>query len=116
LEKLSGNLVEEEQHGLRQPAATNESFEMSVVRFRPSDATAFADNRALDASTSNICELLDLSRYELGDRSRNDLDSQKDGPGDFEYQMRANIAALIFLVALAGLAATDVLKLAAHIS
>jgi hypothetical protein len=30
--------------------------------------------------------------------------------------MRANIAALIFLVALVGLAATDVLKLAAHIS
>jgi hypothetical protein len=30
--------------------------------------------------------------------------------------MRANIAALIFLVALAGLAATDVLKLAAYIS
>jgi hypothetical protein len=30
--------------------------------------------------------------------------------------MRANIAALILLLALVGLAATDVLKLAAHIS
>lgn len=89
---------------------------MSVVRFRPSDATAFAEKRALDASTSNICQLLDLSRYELSDRPRSDLDSQKDGPDDFKYQMRANIAALIFLVALAGLAATDVLELAAYIS
>ncbi|SDS08303.1 hypothetical protein [Bradyrhizobium canariense] len=89
---------------------------MTVVRFRPSDATALAEKRALNASTSNICELLDLSRYELSDRSRNDLDSQKDDPDDFEYQMRANIAALTFLVALAGLAATDVLRLAAYIS
>jgi hypothetical protein len=89
---------------------------MNVVRFRPSYATAFAEKRGLDASTSNICELLDLSRYELSDRSRSDLDSQKDGPDDFMYRMRANIAALIFLVALVGLAATDVLKLAAYIS
>jgi hypothetical protein len=89
---------------------------MNVVRFRPSDATAFAEKRKLDASASNIFELLDLSRYELSDRSRDDLDSQNDGPDDFKYQMRANIAALVFLVALAGLAATDVLKLAAHIS
>jgi hypothetical protein len=89
---------------------------MNVVRFRPGDATAFAEKGALETSTNNICELLDLSRYELSDRSRNDLDSQKDGPDDFEHRMRANIAALIFLVALAGLAATDVLKLAAHIT
>jgi hypothetical protein len=88
---------------------------MSVVRFRPSNTTAFSEKRA-HASTSNICEMLDLSRYELSDRSRNDLDSQNDGPDDFKHRMRANIAALIFLVALAGLAATDVLKLAAYIS
>jgi hypothetical protein len=94
---------------------TTESFAMNVVRFRPRDATAFAEKRAQDASTGNICDLLDLSRYELNDRSRNDLDLQKDGPDDFEHRMRANIAALIFLVALAGLAATDVLKLVAHI-
>jgi hypothetical protein len=89
---------------------------MNVVRFRPSDTTAFAEKRALDASASSIFELLDLSRYELSDRSRNDLASQSDGPNDFKYRMRANIAALIFLVALAGLGATDVLKLAAYIS
>jgi hypothetical protein len=88
---------------------------MTVVRFRPSDATAFAEKR-VSASTGNICELLDLSRYELSDRSRNDLDLQEDSPDDFEHRMRANILALIFLVALVGLAATDVLKLAAHIS
>jgi hypothetical protein len=63
-----------------------------------------------------FCELLDLSRYELGDRSRNEFDSQKDGPDDFKHRMCANIAALIFLVALAGLAATDVVKLDAQIS
>jgi hypothetical protein len=88
---------------------------MNVVRFRPSDAAAFAEKRA-HASTSNICELLDLSQYELSDCSRNDLDLQEDSPDDFEHRMRANIVALIFLVALVGLAATDVLKLAAHIS
>jgi hypothetical protein len=95
---------------------TTDSFEMNVVRFRPRDAAAFAAKRALDASTDNICDLLDLSRYELSDRSRNDSDLQKDGPDDFEHRMRANIAALIFLVALVGLAATDVLKLAAHVT
>jgi hypothetical protein len=89
---------------------------MNVVRFRPRDATAFAENRALDASTGNICGLLDLSRYELRDRSRNDLDLQNDSRDDFEHRMRANMAALIFLIALVGLAATDVLKLAAHIT
>jgi hypothetical protein len=66
--------------------------------------------------TVAFCDLLDLSRYELSDRSRNDLDLQEDSPDDFQHRMRANIAALIFLVALVGLAATDVLKLAAHIS
>jgi len=94
---------------------TAESLEMNVVRFRPSGATAFAEKR-VHGSTSDICELLDLSRYELSDRSRNDLDLPEDSPDDFEHRMRANIAALILLLALVGLAATDVLKLAAHIS
>jgi hypothetical protein len=74
---------------------------MNVVRFRPSNTTAFSEKRA-HASSSNIYELLDLSRYELSDRSRNEADSQKDGPDDFEHRMRANVAALIFLVALVG--------------
>jgi hypothetical protein len=95
---------------------TSEKFEIDVVKFRRRDATAFREHRAPDVSTNNICELLDLSRYELADRSRNEFDSQKDGPDDFKHRMCANIAALILLVALAGLAATDVVKLEAQIS
>jgi hypothetical protein len=75
---------------------------MNVVRFRPRQVTPFPEKRARDASTNNICELLDLSRYELRGRSRNALDSQKDDPDDFKHRMRANIMALIFLVALVG--------------
>jgi hypothetical protein len=89
---------------------------MNVVRFRPRAATAFPKKRALDAPTNNICELLDLSRYELRDRSPHGLNSQKDGPDDFKHRMRANITALVFLVALTGLAAAEVLKLEAQIS
>jgi hypothetical protein len=94
----------------------NANFEMNVVRFRPRDATAFPDKRARDAATDNIAtdniyELLDLSRYELPDHSPNDSDSRQDGSDDFNYRMRVNIAALIILVALVGLAVADVLKL-----
>ena len=95
---------------------TGETFEINVVRFRPRDGTAFSEKRALDDSTNNICELLDLSRYELRDRSRKDLDAKKDIPDDFKHRIRTNIMALIFLLALAGLAAADVLKLKAQIS
>jgi hypothetical protein len=89
---------------------------MNVVRFRPRQVTPFPEKRARDASTNNICELLDLSRYELRGRSRNALDSQKDDPDDFKHRTRANIMALIFLVALVGFAAADVLRLEAQIS
>jgi hypothetical protein len=104
------------KHDNEHHAASKRIFEMNVVKFRARQATAFSEKRALDASTNNICELLDLSRYELRDRSRNALDSHKDGPDDFKHRMRANIMALIFLVALAGLAAADVLKLEAQLS
>jgi hypothetical protein len=89
---------------------------MNVVRFRSRQPTAFPQKRARDASTNNICELLDLSRYELRGRSRSVLDSQKDDADDFKHRMRVNITALIFLVVLVGLAAADVLKLEAEIS
>jgi hypothetical protein len=89
---------------------------MNVVRFRPRQVTPFPEKRARDASTNNIRELLDLSRYELRGRSRNALASEKDDPDDFKHRMRANIMALIFLVVLVGLAAADVLKLEAQIS
>ena len=98
----------------RSVAVHPRAMPVTLTTFRPRDATALAAKRAQDASAGNICDLLDLSRYELNDRSQNDLDLQKGGPDDFEHRMRANIAALIFLVALAGLAATDVLKLVAH--
>jgi hypothetical protein len=99
----------------QQPLAS-ENVEMNVVRFRSRQATAFPGKRARDAPTNNICELLDLSRYELRCRSRNALDSHKDDPDEFKHRMRANIMALIFLVVLVGLAAADVLKLEAEIS
>jgi hypothetical protein len=95
---------------------TSANFEMNVVRFRSRDATAFPGKRARDVSTNDVCEVLDLSRYELRDHSRHDPDSRKPGLDDFKYRMRLNIAALIFVVALAGLAAADVLKLEARIS
>jgi hypothetical protein len=95
---------------------TSETFGINVVRFRPRDGTAFSEKRALDDSTNNICEMLDLSRYELRDRSRQELDAKKDIPDEFKHRIRANIMALIFLLALAGLAAADVLKLEAQIS
>jgi hypothetical protein len=88
---------------------------MKVVRFRPRQGTAFPEQRSRGVSTKDICELLDLSRYELRGRSRNTVDS-RDDPDDFKHRMRVNIVALIFLVAMAGLAATEVLKLEAQIS
>jgi hypothetical protein len=84
---------------------------MNVVRFRPRDAIPFPKKNALDDSSKNICELLNPSRYELRDHSSNDFNSHKDLPDNFNCRMRTNLMALIFLVALAALAAVDVLKL-----
>jgi hypothetical protein len=96
-----------------QPSKTSE---INVVRFRPRDGTACSEKRALDDSTSHICDLLDLSRYECPDRPRQDLDAKKDTADDFKHRIRTSIMALIFLLALAGLAAAEVLKLEAQIS
>jgi hypothetical protein len=90
---------------------TSPNFERNVVRFRPRDAGPFPEKRPPDSAAHDVCALLDLSRYELSDHSRCDPHSRKSGLDDFKHRMRANIAALIFLVALAGLAAADVLKL-----
>jgi hypothetical protein len=95
---------------------TSETFEINVVRFRRRDGTVFSEKRTLDDSTNKICELLDLSRYELRDHARKDLDAKRDIQDDFKHRMRANIIALIFLLALAGLAAADAVKLEAQIS
>jgi hypothetical protein len=88
-----------------------ENCEMNVVRFRPRDTVSFPNKHPLDDSSKNICELLNLSRYELRDHSSNDVNSHQDVPDNFNYRMRTNLMALIFLVALAALAAVDVLKL-----
>jgi hypothetical protein len=90
---------------------TSANFGINVVGFRRRDAGAFPKKRARDVATHDVSELLDLSRYELCDHSRHDPDSRKSGLDDFRHRMRVNIAALIFVVALAGLAAADVLKL-----
>jgi len=90
---------------------TGEKFEMNVVKFRPRDAVSFPKKQALDDSYKNICELINLSRNELRDHLSNDFDSQKDDPDNFNCSMRTNLMALIFLIALAALAAVDVLKL-----
>ena len=89
---------------------------INVVRFRRRDASAFPRKRTRDVATHDlathdICELLDLSRYERCDYSRHEPDSPKSGLDGFRHRMRVNIAALIFLAALVGLAAADVLKL-----
>jgi hypothetical protein len=90
---------------------TSANSGMNVVRLRRRDATAFPRKRTRDVATHDVCELLDLSRYERCDYSRHEPDSPKSGLDDFRHRMRVNIAALIFLVALVGLAAADVLKL-----
>jgi hypothetical protein len=90
---------------------TSANFKINVVRFRPRDASAFPGKRTRDVSTHDVYDLLDLSRYELCDHSRHEPDSRKPGFDDFRHRIRVNIAALVFLVALVGLAAADVLKL-----
>lgn len=82
--------------------------EGDVIGFRPRDAAGLSKKHGRNVSSSNIYKLLDLSRYELRDDSPN---VQPDTSGDFKYRMRVNIAAMVFVVALAGLAAADVLKL-----
>jgi hypothetical protein len=90
---------------------TDENIEGNVVRFRPRDTVSFANKHPFNNPSKNICELLDLSRYELRDHSSNDVNSHQDVPDNFNYRMRTNIMALLFVVALAALAAVDVLKL-----
>jgi hypothetical protein len=94
---------------------TGKNPEVTVIRFRPRNVTTSPEKRAPDAS-NHLCELLDLSRYESRDRSAADLHARKDDPDDFNHRLRASVLALIFLLALAGLAAADVLKLEARIS
>jgi hypothetical protein len=90
---------------------TVENVDVNVFRFRPRDAVSSSDKPALDDSSKDICEILDLSRYELRDHLSNDLNSHKNVPDSFNCRMQLNVMALMFLVALAAFAAFDVLKL-----
>jgi hypothetical protein len=91
---------------------TRVRYEGNVVGFRPRGVMAFPQKRVPRPSTGDVYQLLDLSRYELRDDSRNPSPHfQPDAADDFKCRMRVNIAAMIFLVGLAGLAAADVLKL-----
>jgi hypothetical protein len=95
--------------------AAGKSCEIIVLEFRPRRATAPPDKPAPEAS-NQLCELLDLSRYESRDRSRIDLNAGKYGPDDYGHRIRVSVMALIFLLALVGLAAADVVKLEAEVS
>jgi hypothetical protein len=83
------------------------NYDMNVVRFQPRGVSAFRGKRVPAVSSGNIYRLLSLARYE----GRGDRGLQKESPEDFGRRMRANIAAFIFVVLLAGLAAVDVIKL-----
>lgn len=97
---------------MRDTLQTSTRHEGNVIGFQPRDAAGLSKKRGRNVSSSNIYKLLDLSRYELRDDSRTgSRDFQCAPPDDFKYRMRVNIAAMIFVVALAGLAAADVLKL-----
>jgi hypothetical protein len=82
-------------------------YDMNVVQFQPRRVSAFSGKRVPAVSADNIYKLLSLARYE----GRGDRGFQNETPEDFGRRMRANIAAFIFVVLLAGLAAVDVIKL-----
>ena len=97
---------------MRDTLHTRPKYRGNVVGFRPRDAKGFSEKHGRNVATGNIYKLLALSRYELRDDSRTgSRDFRYDARDDFKYRMRVNIAAMIFVVALAGLAAADVLKL-----
>jgi hypothetical protein len=68
-----------------------------VMRFRPPRSGGKSRRRASNASDSNIVRLLDLSKYER----------PREAPDEFKARMRENLAALIALGLLVGIAATD---------
>lgn len=103
-------------------------IDANVIRFRPRDAAGrrgpmhghehAQDAAAPDQPAPRPFELLELARYQA--HPRRDLmvrDDVKDaGREDFKLRMRVNIAAMMFLVALAGLAAGTVLRLEAQMT
>jgi hypothetical protein len=85
---------------------------MNVVRFRPRQSVVDLHEKCpRHPSNSEICQMLDLSRYESRGRPRANSKSAQDNTDDFKHRMRANIVVLILLVALAAFAAADFRKL-----
>lgn len=82
-------------------------YDINVVPFQPRSVRAFTGKRARSVSADNIYRLLDLSRYE----GRGYQGFQQDRPEDFGRRMCMNVAAFVFVVVLAALAAVDVIKL-----
>jgi hypothetical protein len=72
-----------------------------VLSFRPR-AFGSRDRKDKIRFDQDICQLVDLSRYE----------TQGEGPGGFRKRMVANLAALVLLTALTVLAAIDVYDIA----
>jgi hypothetical protein len=73
-----------------------------VLNFRPRTLTGSRDRKDNACCDENICQLLDLSRYEM----------RRESPYDFRKKMVANLAALILLTAFVTLAAVNVYNIA----
>lgn len=71
--------------------------ELQVLKFRPPAARGESSKPADDISGTNVVRLLDLSKYE----------KPRETTDEFKMRMRENIAALIVLGLLVGIAATD---------
>jgi hypothetical protein len=73
-----------------------------VLNFRPRTLTGSRDPKGNACRNENICQLLDLSRYEMC----------RESPDDFRKKMVANLAALVLLTTFVTLAAVDVYSIA----
>ena len=73
-----------------------------VLNFRPRTLPGSGDRKDNACRDENICQLLDLSRYQM----------RREGPEDYRKKMVANLAALVLLTTLVSLAAVDVYNLA----
>jgi hypothetical protein len=73
-----------------------------VLNFRLRTLTGSRDRKDNASRDENICQLLDLSRYE----------TRRESPDDFRKKMIANLAALVLLTTFVSLAAVDVYSLA----
>ena len=73
-----------------------------VLTFRPRTLPGSRDRKDNACRDENICQLLDLSRYEM----------RRESPDDFRKKMVANLAALVLLTTFVTLGAVDVYNIA----